>query len=202
MPRVPDEYLEARETEILRAAATRFAERGVAGTAMREVAEEAGVSVGTLYRYFEGKEDLVRALAESGRSLNRTLRDAAARKDKPRDRLLEWVRLYLALLSDPEKRETLALSVRLWAESLDSEVIGEELRRTYLEQLTAVRDILREAQGERGGSRLDPDAGARAVIALLNDAALQVLIDPDMDLDAYGTMVEHLVESQRLWASE
>lgn len=203
MPRVPEEYLEAREAEILRAAATCFSERGVHGTSMQEVASEAELSVGTLYRYFDGKEDLVRALAEAGRSLNRKLREAAEREGeaghgRARQRLLRWIRLYLDLLSDPEKRGTLTLSVRLWAEALDDEVIGEELRRTYREQLATVRRLLREAVEEEGKQdvgpgRLDPDAAARAVISLLNDASLQVLIDPKMDLDAYGVTVERIV---------
>ena len=55
--------------------------------------------------------------------------------------------------------------------------------------------VSREARGEGGRHPARSGWGARAVIALLNEAALQVLIDPDMDLDAYGTMVERLVEN-------
>ena len=55
-----------RETDkrrrILEAALEVFAEYGVHGTAVPPIAEAAGVAVGTLYRYFASKEDLVNAV--------------------------------------------------------------------------------------------------------------------------------------------
>lgn len=194
MPRVPDEYLQARSRQILRAAARCFARHGVSRTSMAEVAEEAELSVGALYRYFDGKDELVRALAEAGRELNRSVRREAASHGAPEEKLLALVRRYLELLADPETRGTVALSVRLWAEALENEVVGEELRRSYREQLTGIEELLREARagGSEGAAR-DAGADARAVIALLNDASLQVLIDPEMDLDRYAAAVERLV---------
>lgn len=47
---------------ILQAALELFSERGFHGTAMPLVSERAGVSAGTIYRYFESKEALVNAL--------------------------------------------------------------------------------------------------------------------------------------------
>ena len=53
----------ARKREaILAAALGLFAERGFHGTAVPPIAEQAGVGTGTIYRYFESKEDLVNAL--------------------------------------------------------------------------------------------------------------------------------------------
>lgn len=47
---------------LLEAATTVLAERGYAGLTTNRVAAAAGVSVGSLYRYFEDKDDLVREL--------------------------------------------------------------------------------------------------------------------------------------------
>ena len=47
---------------ILVAALALFVERGFHGTAVPEVAERAGVGAGTIYRYFESKEQLVNEL--------------------------------------------------------------------------------------------------------------------------------------------
>lgn len=47
---------------ILRAAGTVLAARGYAGLSTNRVAETAGVSVGSLYRYFHDKDDLVEEL--------------------------------------------------------------------------------------------------------------------------------------------
>lgn len=67
---------DARPQELLDAALALFVERGYAATRLDDVAARAGVSKGTLYLYFENKEELfkavvranlVSALAERGR---------------------------------------------------------------------------------------------------------------------------------------
>ncbi len=50
---------EARRLEILHAAARVFRRRGVADAGMREIAEEAGLSPGNLYYYFDSKHELL-----------------------------------------------------------------------------------------------------------------------------------------------
>ena len=51
----------ARPEELVAAALGLFAEQGFAATRMRDVAKRAGVSKGTVYLYFQSKEDLLRA---------------------------------------------------------------------------------------------------------------------------------------------
>lgn len=53
---------DARPAEILSAALDVFAERGFAAAKLDEVAARAGVSKGTLYLYFESKEELFRSV--------------------------------------------------------------------------------------------------------------------------------------------
>jgi AcrR family transcriptional regulator len=53
---------EARPAEILSAALDCFAERGFAATRLEDIAARAGVTKGTLYLYFPGKEELFKAL--------------------------------------------------------------------------------------------------------------------------------------------
>src|SRR5512142_2099140 len=53
---------EARPAELLAAALELFVEKGYAGTRLEDVAHRAGVSKGTLYLYFENKEDLFKAV--------------------------------------------------------------------------------------------------------------------------------------------
>ncbi len=61
---------EARPTEIIEAATGVFAENGFAAARLDEVARRAGVAKGTLYRYFETKEDLFRAVVQHAVSVN------------------------------------------------------------------------------------------------------------------------------------
>ena len=53
---------EARPGELLDAALTLFVEKGFAATRVEEVAARAGVSKGTLFLYFQSKEDLFKAV--------------------------------------------------------------------------------------------------------------------------------------------
>jgi AcrR family transcriptional regulator len=53
---------DARPGELVAAALGLFVEKGYAGTRLEDVAAHAGVSKGTLYLYFENKEDLFKAV--------------------------------------------------------------------------------------------------------------------------------------------
>ncbi len=55
---------EARPRELKAAALALFAQRGFGGTTMEDVAQAAGVTVGTLYRYLPDKDGLLTALGE------------------------------------------------------------------------------------------------------------------------------------------
>lgn len=60
MARVSDAHLEARRQSILAAATKLFTQKGIAAATMAEIADEAGISPGAIYRYFENKEELAR----------------------------------------------------------------------------------------------------------------------------------------------
>ena len=53
---------DARPQELLDAALETFVERGYAATNMDEIARRAGVSKGTLYLYYSGKAELLKAV--------------------------------------------------------------------------------------------------------------------------------------------
>jgi len=53
-----------RRGELLRAARSVFREEGVVGARVADIAQRAGVATGTVYRYFDSKEALVRGLVE------------------------------------------------------------------------------------------------------------------------------------------
>lgn len=57
---------DARPGELAAAALDLFVERGFAATRLDDVAKRAGVSKGTLYLYFDSKEDLFKAVIREG----------------------------------------------------------------------------------------------------------------------------------------
>jgi AcrR family transcriptional regulator len=62
MPRVVDRA--ARRAALVSAAATVFAQRGVADATVSEIVKAAGVAQGTFYLYFDSKDDAVLAVVE------------------------------------------------------------------------------------------------------------------------------------------
>jgi AcrR family transcriptional regulator len=58
--KVTEAHIEARRDDILNAALALFAARGVEETTMSDIADDAGISAGAIYRYFPGKEELIR----------------------------------------------------------------------------------------------------------------------------------------------
>src|SRR5260370_36298856 len=64
MPKIAEEARAARRDQIIAAAAECFARSGYHVTTMADIAEAAGVSKGTPYLYFPGKEALFIALYE------------------------------------------------------------------------------------------------------------------------------------------
>jgi AcrR family transcriptional regulator len=98
------DWLAARRTEvaadrILDAAAELFARRGVATVGMHEIAQAAGCSRATLYRYFENREALHTAFVhrETYR-LHYTIIDQIAGVQDPGERLVEGVAVALRLV--------------------------------------------------------------------------------------------------------
>lgn len=83
---------DARPDEITAAALELFSERGYAATRLEDVAARAGVSKGTLYLYFENKEELFKAVLREGFiSPLAEMRDTVERYEGPTFDLVEMV---------------------------------------------------------------------------------------------------------------
>lgn len=91
---------EDRPQELVAAALDLFVEKGFTATRLDDVAARAGVSKGTLYLYFDGKEALFKAVIESavipavaeGEQLVREFRGSSA--DLVRELVTGWWRLF------------------------------------------------------------------------------------------------------------
>lgn len=96
----------ARQTVAALLEATRqlLAERPLGGFTTDDVAARAGVSVGTLYQYFEDKSDLVRALGEA--HLEEVTRAVASLRppDERGPELLDYARALLRTMRDTHAR--------------------------------------------------------------------------------------------------
>ena len=144
---------------ILDAAEALFAERGFAGTTLRDVATAVGVRIPSLYNHFSGKEPLYAAVLERGiRPVFETLMQSVASGDEPADqqRLIEDVMELLTArpaLARLVQHETLA----------GGEHLTPMLREWILPIFAQARELI-EAQGS--GGRWRPEQVPNLVLAM------------------------------------
>ena len=93
----------ARPAEILSAALASFAERGFAATRLEDVAARAGVTKGTLYLYFDNKEELFKAVVrqELVPNLERAEAMVAGSAAPSLDLLEQLVRSFARIIGSP-----------------------------------------------------------------------------------------------------
>lgn len=181
MTRVTQAHIDARVGDILEAARRVFAQKGTHAATMQEVAGEAGLSAGALYRYFANKDDLVRAVNEDAIERGRQLfADAAAGASSPLDALVRSG--YAALGEEQASDRCLDLDLRI-AALRDGGHFTDVHRELNADIAAMISGLIRQAQaaGEIG-SHLDPDLLGRVLLALVNGLRLDML-DPEAALD-------------------
>jgi AcrR family transcriptional regulator len=159
--------------EILTAAEAVFIQQGLAGASMSQIAERAGVAVGTLYNRFKDREALLQALIAQRRAELLVELESAARQVAPfglRERLTGVVH---ALLLQTEQHRPF---LRLVLASEFAHGPGKE------QMLRALRERLEDVLGpSRGELREDPE-GSFPVLLL-------ALVRGTLERDRYGLPV-------------
>jgi AcrR family transcriptional regulator len=99
-----------RTREILAAARRLMEQAGVDALTMDEIAQAAGVAKGTIYLYFQSKDELIQALlSQVGEAMALDLESILAKPDAPREKLRQVVILLLNYV----ERESLLFPVYL-----------------------------------------------------------------------------------------
>lgn len=167
MPRTSAAHATEMRQRILDGAHRAMLTGGYRGTTMPEIATEAGVSVGLLYRYFASKEELYLAMCESVTQAQ-----------------LDDLAVHLGLIADP--RERLASAVGLFVESLDEEHWGAIITAGWAEADVnpALRDMLRR--------RCDQIRGFATMF--LREAVVRGELDADAELDELSLGITMLLD--------
>ena len=192
MPKVTEQHLEARRQQILAAATACFARKGFHGCTVHDICEQASLSPGAVYRYFDGKEAIIEAICDDFNAHNLELLRAAGEREDTLQALQELAGAFFAQLDDARMR---ALDAELWAETQRN----PHIRRMFAESLHAHRDaiasVLRRAQG-RGelDPSLDAEVVARVMISFFEGLALQKLVDEGADTGSYLDVMLRMIE--------
>lgn len=180
LPRREREKLRQRQ-EMLAAALDLFSQKGYHNVSMHEIAAQAEFSIGTLYKFFQNKEDLYKALVlEQCDKFEDALIQAIETPDDEIEKLRNYVR------TRSERFRSNLPFVRLFlAESRGVSFnikagLNEELRKRYynfLERLSTIFD--RGIKNQRFKKIADPYYLAAALDSIVDASLLLWLDAPD-----------------------
>lgn len=187
MPKVPEAYLEARRSAILEAARRAFTRKGTQTTTMIEIAGEAGLTPGAIYRYFPNKERLIAACFDANAEDVIGNWQAGAPGSDPVAAAIEFTRNAVEGLDGVSSRPDTILHLEYVVElARNNDVAG--LAALQAENDRIIGDVearLRAAQ-EAGGlpAAIDTVAFARALFAFYWGLRIGRVIDRGSDARA------------------
>ena len=198
MPKVTEAHLEARRSQILDAAWTCFARKGYHQATMQDICQESGLSPGAIYRYFESKEAILKAINERSQEMGRALvEEARSLAGDPLNTLEVIGQTILAYFNDPMAETTSRVNIEIFPEVIRN----EELRAGLREELTFWRQVVSRLLGEaKELGLLRPEVDPASLAALLICAWEGVRHYSLIDADTFGP--ERLIELMRALVSE
>jgi AcrR family transcriptional regulator len=202
MPRITAAHEAAKRQHILAAARRVFVAKGFHEASIDDVVAEGDVSVGAIYNYYEGKDELIREsiLAAVNVEADAVLADTRL-GGNARDRMERAIRGYLDYTMD--EPGAAAFLVQCWALASQKPLIRDLLVRRRERTVTVAALIGREAvdAGELPPD-FDVEAMARGFTALLDGLVLQRVEEGDSyrraDLERRALAFLDLVVPRRL----
>jgi AcrR family transcriptional regulator len=195
MPRVTDEHRERRRRQILDAALACFDRRGLHATTTDDIVAEAGLSTGTIYRYFDSKDAIIEAIAAERHARERSLLAAALVGDDPRASLRSFLERYFDWLGDPDEQRRRRVNVYVWAEALHNPRLAGVVASGLAPLDQSVEAVRAAVRSGTFPPALDAEPFVRAVLALLQGFVLQRSWDPTVDLERYRTTALAMVDA-------
>jgi AcrR family transcriptional regulator len=194
MPRVSQQYRDARRREILEAAGRCFAENGFHSTSMQDFFAASGLTAGLVYRYFPSKDELIATLAgEALELLHAGVEEAIVAEEPPGTE--EVLARLLRTLDELDSRERLArVAVQVWGEALVNPAVGSAFGVEIARLQAALERLVAAAQAAGQLDRdLEPAYAARALYAILPGFLLQRALDPALDGARYQQAARALI---------
>lgn len=160
-----------KRERILEAALRVFAERGFYNAKVSQVARAAGVADGTIYLYFQNKDDLLIQLFEDRMDfiIQRLRKELARMERSPLEQLRRLIQLHIELaIYDADLAEFITVELRQ-----SSKFVKEYENPQFVEYLRILRDMIEE--GQRVGE-IRPGMDSRLIVRAIFGALDEVLL--------------------------
>jgi len=181
---------ERRTDAILDAAYDVFSAKGYQNATVDDIAQHAGVSKGTCYQYFSGKEEIF--VATMWRTLDKLLAEATAAAEGTEEALARLGMMGLTFINNFRDLQFMAIGSY-------TEILGgnEALKKTVRDLFDRVAKFL-AAEIELGIQQklfrpLEPEAVAYAMIGIAGSVGNRYLIEDDFDvLHFFASLMEFM----------
>lgn len=187
MPKVSDEYRQARRDEIVDVAIRCFLSRGFGRTSIADLVTESGLSAGAIYGNFPGgKDEIFVAAATRILHTRRSELEARRREDPP----LAPGEVMATLISGISGEQISAVLPQLWGQAAVDAEIRALVREVFLElRATVVGAIADWAAAHpdkvEGDARLWAERVGPILLSTAPGFILQKTLMPDFDAEGY-----------------
>jgi AcrR family transcriptional regulator len=177
MPKVTQQYRDARREQILSAARRCILRDGFHATSMQDLFAEAGLSSGAVYRYFASKDDMIIAIAEENMKDVVAVIHSLATQQPGRSMGAALADVFEIVQAKHARDSLGALAVVVWAEALRNPTLAKKFRRLLTKMRTDLADAVREKQasGDLPGD-VSADALAAIFMALVPGYIVQLAL--------------------------
>lgn len=168
-----------KRDQILTAAERVFDAFGYAATTMDAVAAEAQLSKGSLYNYFQNKEDLFRQVfAATTSSIQDRSRNLLSGSGPAATRLDGLLDLWFERLDVSKRFGRLVLEFWATAARQDQGALSQQFRELYGYWREQLRQLIEQGVAEGAFSQqMDPAAAASLILAVLDGCQVQLMLD-------------------------
>ena len=192
MPRLTARTRDARRQQILSAAQRCFTRNGFQATTMAGIFAEAGLSAGSVYSHFTGKDEIITAIADEViATITATAGAALAGGEPPApDQALE------AVLATLQQADIAPIAVIIWAEAIRNPALSARLSALYRNLAGHFATLVRASQQRGSTDPATPAEHTALVLTALGPAFLhQLAFGPALDAHAFTQGLRALTRS-------
>ena len=190
MPRLTPRTRDARRQQILAAAQRCFTRNGFQATSMADIFAEAGLSAGSVYSHFTGKDEIITAIADDVIDTITATAGAALAGGQPPapDQALE------ALLAALQQADIAPIAVIIWAEAIRDPALSQRLSALYRHLAGHFTTLVRLSQARGTTDPATPAEHTAQVLAALGPAFLhQLAFGPGLDAPTFTQGLRALI---------
>src|SRR5216684_5111095 len=183
---------QSKRERILRAAIDVFAQSGYFNAKVSDIAKAAGVADGTIYLYFDGKEDLLTSIfRDHTRNYLQSLEREMAHVRRPEERIRIAIRHHLETLGR-DRSLAIVAQVELRHSLKFMSLLSQQEVADYLNML---RKMIEHGQSDGSFRRtIHPQLGAKAVFGILDEMVTSwILSEKDYALADSADQIADLV---------